>query len=297
MYDIRAPLVSGVDTKMPYDEAKKKLVEGLAPLGDTYLADLKMGIESGWIDVYENEGKKSGAYSWGTFGCHPYVLLNYENTLDSLFTFAHEMGHAMHSFYTWNTQPNVYSEYTMFSAEVASTVNETLLIEHMLKTTRDQKTRAYLLSIYLEQFHGTLLRQTLLAEFELTIHNMARDGEPLTVESLSKVYRDLNLIYYGPDMEIDKQIDIGWARIPHFFRTFYVYQYATGYSAAIALTKRLQTGGTDALEDYLGFLKAGSSDSTINLLRNAGVDMSTPMPVRDALCVFDGLVSELDMLI
>jgi len=294
MYDIFAPLVEEMDVKASYEDAKKKLAEGLVPLGADYIAAMSQGMESGWVDVYENEGKQSGAYAWGTQGAHPYVLMNYEDKLNDMFTLAHEMGHAMHSYYSWETQPNVYSGYSIFLAEVASTVNETLLMEHMLKTTNDPKMRTYLIGEYLYQFRATVFRQVMFAEFEMIIHEMAEKGEPLTLESLNKVYRELNEKYYGQDMVIDEQIDFEWARISHFYRSFYVYQYATGYSAAIAFTKRLQSGNPEALQDYLGFLKAGSSDYSIEILKKAGVDMSTPTPVREALQVFEELVDEME---
>jgi len=296
MYDLYVPLVEEAETKMTYQEAKQTLMEGLQPLGEEYLAALKKGMdsESGWIDVYENEGKQSGAYSWGAYGCHPYVLLNHEDTVSDMFTLAHEMGHALHSYYSWETQPNVYASYTIFLAEVASTVNETLVMEHMLKTTTDPKVRAYLLGEYLEQFRGTVFRQTMFAEFEMLAHEMAEKGEPLTMEALSKIYRELNVKYYGPDMVVDEQIDFEWARIPHFYRAFYVYKYATGYSSAIAFTKKLKTGDEKAREDYLNFLKAGSHDYSINILKKAGVDMTTPAPIREALEVFEGLVTEME---
>jgi len=294
MYDLYVPLVEAADAKISYEDAKKKVAEGLAPLGPEYVAEMTKAFDSGWIDVYENEGKASGAYAWGAFGGHPYVLLNHEDTLYDMFTLALEMGHAMHFYYSWQNQPNVYAYPNIFLAEVASTVNETILIEHMLKTTTDPKTRTYILGEYLEQFRGTVFRQVMFAEFEMITHGMAEKGEPLTLESLNKVYRDLNIKYYGPDVVIDEQIDLEWARISHFYRAFYVYQYATGYSAALAFTKRLQSGNAKALEDYLGFLKAGSSDYAIETLKKAGVDMGTPTPVREALQVFEGLVTEME---
>ncbi|MCL2216385.1 MAG: oligoendopeptidase F [Defluviitaleaceae bacterium] len=294
MYDLYTPIVEEADTVMPYDEAKKKLVEGLAPLGKDYLNAMAKGMESGWLDVYENEGKRGGAYSWGTYGTHPYVLLNYDNKLGDLFTLAHEMGHAMHSYYTWETQPLVYGDYSIFLAEVASTVNETLLMEHMLKTTDDEKIRMYLLGEYIEQFRGTVFRQTMFAEFEHILHTMAENGEPLILDSINKVYRELNEKYYGPDMVVDEKIDLEWARISHFYRAFYVYQYATGYSAAIAFTKKIQTEGTPAVNAYIDFLKSGSSDYPINVLKKAGVDMSTPEPIREALKVFESLVTQME---
>jgi len=294
MYDTLVPLVSEVDTKITYEDAKKKIVEGLAPLGKEYLSAMSKGMESGWIDVYENEGKESGAYAWGSSKAHPYVLMNYDDKMYDMFTLAHEMGHAMHSYYTWQTQPDAYANYTIFLAEVASTVNETILTDYMIKTTTDPKVRTYLLGEYLEQFHGTLFRQTMFAEFELITHAMAEKGEPLTLDALNKIFRELNIKYFGPAMTVDEETDLGWARIPHFYRAFYVYQYATGYSAAVAFNKRIQSGCPQALEDYLGFLKAGSSNFSIEILKKAGVDMSTPTPVREALTVFEELVAELE---
>ena len=297
MYDVYTPLVEKADAKITYDQAKKMIVEGLAPLGPEYLAEMEKGMNAGWIDVYENEGKESGAYAYNVYGVHPYVLLNHEDTISDMFTLAHEMGHAMHDYYMTKCQPNVYGNSTTFLAEVASTVNETLMIEHMLSTTTDPKMRAYLIGEYLEQLRGSVFRQVMFAEFEMIIHSMAEDDEPLTLETLNKIYRDLNVKYYGPDMIIDEQIDLEWARVSHFYSAFYVYQYATGYAAALAFTKRLQTGDQKMLEDYLGFLKAGSSDYSIDILKKAGVDMSTPQPVREALKVFEGLVDELEKIL
>jgi len=296
MYDIYTPLVEKADAKIPYEEAKKMIVKGLAPLGKDYLSAMEKGMDSGWIDVYENAGKESGAYAYNVYGVHPYVLLNHEDTISDMFTLAHEMGHAMHDYYFGETQPNVYASSTTFLAEVASTVNETIMIEHMLNTTTDPKTRAYLIGEYLEQFRGSVFRQVMFAEFEMIIHSMAEEDEPLTLEALSRVYRELNVKYHGPDMIIDEQIDLEWARIEHFYSAFYVYQYATGYAAALAFTKRLQSGDPKMLEDYLGFLKSGSSDYSINILKKAGVDMSTPTPVREALKVFEGLVGEMEKI-
>jgi len=296
MYDRLVPLVDQVDTTMTYEEAKEKLMEGLKPLGAEYLSEMESGMNGGWIDVYENEGKQSGAYSWGApgKGGHPYVLLNYENRMNDMFTLAHEMGHAMHSYYSWKTQPRPYTGYSIFLAEVASTVNETIIMDHMLKTTTDPKVRTYLLDEYIGQFHGTIFRQTMFAEFELITHTMAENGEPLTLDVLNKTFRELNIKYFGPAMDVDELSDIAWAQIPHFYRAFYVYQYATGYAAAVAFNQRLQTGDAKALEDYLGFLKAGSHDYSIEILKKAGVDMSTPTPVREALKVFEELVTELE---
>ena len=297
IYDMYTPMVEEADTKMPYEEAKTKLAECLAPLGKEYLDIMTKGMDSGWIDVYENEGKMGGAYSWGTYGTHPYVLLNYDDKLGDLFTLAHEMGHAMHSHYTWENQPKVYGNYPIFLAEVASTVNETIMMEHMIKTTDDPKVRMYLIGEYLDQFRGTVFRQTMFAEFEHILHGMVEEGKPLTLEAINTIYRELCLKYFGPDVVVDDKIDLEWARISHFYRAFYVYQYATGYSAAVAFTKRILSGGDTAVSDYIGFLKSGSSDYPINILKKAGVDMSTPTPIREALKVFEGLVNQMEEML
>jgi oligoendopeptidase F len=299
-YDIYTPIVNQTDESVPYEEAKEKVLAGIAPLGSEYLQAAKHGMDTGWIDLYENEGKRSGAYSWGSYGCHPFVLMNYENKLDDMFTLAHEMGHAMHSYFTFETQPNVYGGYPIFLAEVASTVNEALLMEHLLKGTEDKQKRAYLLNHFMEQFRGTVFRQTMFAEFEMRTHEMVERGEPLTLEGLNALYGGLCRTYYGEDIVLDENITLEWARIPHFYSAFYVFQYSTGYSAAIAFSKRvLQDGeaGRKATEDYLGFLKSGSSDYAINILKKAGVDMSSPQPVREALNVFVELLDEMETLI
>lgn len=298
MYDLYTPIVKSIDVAVPYEEAKEKVLKGLAPLGGEYVATAQSGFENGWIDVYENEGKRSGAYSWGSYGCHPYVLLNYDNKLDDMFTLAHEMGHAMHSHYTWTTQPNVYGDYTIFLAEVASTVNEALLMEYLLAHTEDEAMRAYLINYFLEQFRTTVFRQTMFAEFEMITHDMVEKGEPLTIETLNKVYRALNVKYYGPDMVVDEKTDLEWGRIPHFYTAFYVYQYATGYSAAIAFANRILRGdGDTAVDAYIGFLKSGSSNYSIDILQKAGVDMSSPQPVQEALTVFAGLLDKMEALV
>jgi oligoendopeptidase F len=285
--------VKEVDTKMPYDQAKAIVLESLQPLGKDYVETVRKGIDAGWVDVYENEGKRSGAFQWGTYGCHPYICLNYDNKINDLFTLAHEMGHAMHSHYTWGAQPYVYGDYTIFLAEVASTVNEALLMEHMLKTTTDQTMKEYLLNYFLEQFRGTLFRQVMFAEFEMLTHEMAANGEPLTSDSLSALYYDLNKKYYGDDIVVDDRIAYEWARIPHFYNAFYVYKYATGYSAAIAFSKRILAGGEE-LSQYFEFLKSGSSDYSIDILKKAGVDLSSPEPVREALQVFGELLDQME---
>ncbi|MDR3239485.1 MAG: oligoendopeptidase F [Clostridiales bacterium] len=300
MYDIYTPIVPHVNTECPYEKAQETVLAALAPMGREYVDTVKSAFQNGWIDVYENEGKRSGAYSWGAYGCHPFVLLNYDNKIDDMFTLAHEMGHSMHSHYTWASQPYIYGDYTIFLAEVASTVNEALLMDHMRKTVTDKAMRAYLVNYFLEQFRGTVFRQTMFAEFEMITHQMAESGQPLTVESLSRLYRELNDKYYGPDMTADSQIDLEWSRIPHFYNAFYVFQYATGFSAAIAFSRRILAGGAEgekAVEAYINFLKSGSSDYSIAILRKAGVDMSNPAPVREALRLFSELLGEMETLI
>ena len=296
MYDIYAPMVSGVDMHIPYDQAKDIVYEALAPLGEDYRAILKEGFDSRWIDVYENAGKRSGAYSAGSAKPHPYVLLNHKDTLDSMFTLAHEMGHALHSYHSSHTQPAIYQHYVIFVAEVASTCNEALLMEHLLGKTTDKKERAYLINHFLDQFKGTLYRQTQFAEFELRLNQLAAEGQTLTADLLSREYKALNEKYYGPDMISDDEIALEWARIPHFYYNYYVYQYATGYSAAIALSRRILKEGESAVKDYLSFLSGGSSKDPIDLLKGAGVDMDSPKPVQDALELFDSLLDEMEAL-
>jgi oligoendopeptidase F len=269
------------------------VVKALQPLGSEYLDKLQEGMESGWIDVYENEGKTSGAYSWGAYDTHPYVLLNYDNKLDDMFTLAHEMGHALHSYYSHQAQPHVYSQYSIFVAEVASTVNESLLIDYLLAQSERKEEKMYLLNHYLEQFRGTVYRQTMFAEFEKIIHEMVEQGAPLTPDSLNRIYRELNELYYGPDVVIDKEIEYEWARIPHFYSGFYVYKYATGFSAATALKQKILNEGQPAVERYLEFLKGGGSNYPIELLKKAGVDLTSPLPVQEALQYFGRLVEEM----
>ena len=296
MYDLYTPLVQDLKMKITYAEAKETVLKGLSPLGNEYVENLKNGFNNRWIDVYENEGKRGGAYSWGTYSSHPFVLLNHNDTINSMFTIAHEMGHALHSFYTWETQPYIYSGHKIFAAEVASTVNEALLMEYMLKNTTDIKAKKYLINYFMEQFRGTLFRQTMFAEFEKTTHEMVENGEPLNVQNLNELYRNLNIKYFGNDIVIDEYIDFEWARIPHFYNAFYVYQYATGYSAAITLSRKILNEGTPAINNYLNFLKTGNSDYSINLLKNAGVDMETPYPVEQAMKVFEGLINTMENL-
>lgn len=295
MYDLYTPIVSDVDINIPYEEAKQTVYDALACMGDDYRAILKEGFDNRWIDVYENVGKCSGAYSAG-LRKHPYVLLNYSGTLDSMFTLAHEMGHAIHSYLSNKHQPVAYSNYSIFVAEVASTCNEALLMQHLLKTTKDKKRRAYLINYFLEQFRTTLYRQTMFAEFELEINRRNERGESLTAESLNALYHELNHQYFGDDIVIDKEIDLEWARIPHFYYDYYVYQYATGYSAAIALSRRILKEGAPAVKDYIHFLSGGCSTDPISLLRGAGVDMASTAPIHDALQLFDELITEMAQL-
>lgn len=288
MYDLYTPLIDDYDKKYTYEEAKETVLKGLAPMGEEYLSILKDGLSGGWIDVYENENKKSGAYSWGAYGTHPYVLLNHKDNLNSVFTLAHEMGHAIHTYYSNKTQPITYSGYLIFVAEVASTCNEALLMQYLMKNAADEKERRYLINHQLEEFRTTLFRQTMFAEFEQIVHKKIADGEALTQEALNKIYHDLNVLYYGPDVVVDEEIDYEWMRIPHFYTSFYVYQYATGYSAATAFSKLILEGGQPAVDRYVtNFLCGGCSKDPIELLKNAGVDMSTPEPVDAALQVFE----------
>ena len=292
MYDLYVPMVAAADRRYTYEEAKSIVLEGLAPLGEEYLSLLKQGFDSRWIDVYENEGKRSGAYSWGTYGSHPYVLLNFHGTLNDVFTLAHEMGHSIHTWYSDRNQPFTYAGYKIFVAEVASTCNEALLIRHLLKKAGSREEKAYLLNHFLESFRGTLFRQTMFAEFEDMAHKKAARGESLTAESLCSIYRQLNADYFGPAMTVDRQIDYEWERIPHFYTPFYVYQYATGFSAAVAISSRIMSGEPGALEGYKKFLSGGCSMKPIDFLKLCGVDMSTTRPVDEALGFFGELIEE-----
>ena len=294
-YDIYTPLLSDVDKHIPYEQAKQTVYEALAPLGEDYRAILKEGFDHRWIDVYQNQGKRSGAYSAGT-AVHPYVLLNYTGTLDSQFTLAHEMGHALHSYLSNKHQNPIDADYVIFVAEVASTCNEALLMEHLLKNTTDKKERAYLINHFLDQFKGTIYRQTMFAEFERNIGAMTAQGQTLTADALCAEYKRLNEQYYGPDMVVDDRIAMEWARIPHFYYDYYVFQYATGYAAAIALSRRILDEGEPAVRDYLTFLSGGCSRSPIDLLKGAGVDMTGPEPVMQALDLFDRLLDEMEAL-
>ena len=295
MYDIYTPLVAGVDKKSSIAEAKELVYDALAPLGEDYRAILKEGFEKRWIDVYENAGKRSGAYSAGA-RVHPFVLLNYTGTLDSQFTLAHEMGHALHSYLSNKHQEPLDADYVIFVAEVASTCNEALLMEHLLGRTTDKKERAYLINHFLDQFRTTLYRQTMFAEFELNIGRMAQEGTSLTPDVLNAEYRRLNRLYFGEDIVLDDEIDMEWMRIPHFYYNYYVFQYATGYAAAIALSRRILKEGESAVKDYIGFLSGGCSKSPIDLLKGAGVDMSTTAPVEEALALFGELIEEMEAL-
>ena len=296
MYDVYAPLVDGAVRKIDFEEAKATVLEALSVLGEDYTAILREGFEKRWIDVYENEGKRGGAYSTGGSRPHPYVLLNHKDTLDSMFTLAHEMGHALHSWHSCKYQPVNTSEYVIFVAEVASTCNEVLLMRHLLGKTADRAERAYLINHFLESFKGTVYRQTMFAEFELMMGRMAENGESLTAETLSQKYLELNKKYFGPDMVSDAQISLEWARIPHFFYNYYVFQYATGFSAAVAIANRILSEGESAVRDYKKFLSGGGSTDPISLLKIAGVDMSTPEPVNSALALFGELIEEMEKL-
>lgn len=292
LYDLYVPMVEGVNKTYSFDEAKKIVLEGLAPLGEEYQNILREGFSSRWIDIYENEGKRSGAYSWGAYGTHPYVLMNYHGTLDHVFTLAHEMGHAIHSYYSDHRQPYTYAGYKIFVAEVASTCNEALLIRYLLEKTTDKQEKKYLINHFLECFRGTLFRQTMFAEFEAAVHKKIEAKQALTAKELCRMYHQLNADYFGREMVIDQEIDYEWERIPHFYTPFYVYQYATGFSAAIAVSSRILTGEKNALEGYKEFLSSGCTMPPIELLKLAGVDMSTAEPIEEALRVFEGLLDE-----
>ena len=294
-YDVYTPLLEGVDKYIPIEEAKNTVYDSLAPLGEEYRDVIKHAFANRWIDVYPNEGKRGGAYSAGA-DVHPFVLLNYTGTLDNQFTLAHEMGHAMHSYLSHKHQNPIDSNYVIFVAEVASTFNEALLMEYLLNKTTDKKERAFLINHYLDQFKGTIYRQTMFAEFELNIGRMIAEGKSLTADVLCAEYKRLNEMYYGPDMVVDDNIAVEWARIPHFYYNYYVFQYATGYSAAIALSRKVLDGGEKELGDYLGFLSGGCSKTPIDLLKGAGVDMTSPEPVNQALELFGKLLDEMEEL-
>ena len=295
MYDLYTPIVNDANKKFPYDEAKEIVIKALAPLGEDYISILKEGFNNRWIDVYENEGKRGGAYSSGG-DPHPYVLLNHQDTLDSMFTIAHEMGHSLHTYYSIKNQPPCNADYVIFVAEVASTCNEVLLMKYLLNNTNDKRERAYLINHFLESFRGTLYRQTMFAEFELYMSQLAESGAALTADALCDKYYELNKFYFGDGITVDKEIAEEWARIPHFFYNFYVFQYATGFSAACAIANRILTESETAVQDYKKFLSAGSSMDPISILKLAGVDMTTAAPVNDALKLFNELLDEMEEL-
>lgn len=296
LYDVYVPLVERPEKEIPFEEAKKIVKEGLSVLGEDYVRLLEEGFDNGWIDVYENQGKRSGAYSWGAYGTHPYVLLNYNGNLNAVFTLAHEMGHAIHSYYSDAAQPFTYAGYRIFVAEVASTCNGALLIHYLLEHAKDDGEKAYLINYFLDQFKSTLYRQTMFAEFEKLAHEeMAAKGS-LSAEGLCEMYYELNRKYFGPGVEVDPEIAMEWARIPHFYTPFYVYQYATGFSAAIAISRKILNGEPGILEKYKRFLSGGSSMDPIDLLKICGVDMTAQEPVRDALEVFEAYLTELERI-
>ena len=294
MYDIYVPMAETKTEDYTFESARELVEEGLKPLGAEYGKALKEGFENRWIDVYENEGKRSGAYSWGAYGTHPYVLLNFNGTLNHVFTLAHEMGHALHSYYSDQSQPYVYAGYKIFVAEVASTCNEALLIRHMLKSPVDKGEKAYLLNHFLESFRATVFRQTMFAEFEKMAHAKVEQGMELTAESLCEMYHKLNEDYYGPDVVVDSPVDMEWGRIPHFYTPFYVYQYSTGFAAAVAISSKILSGDETAATGYQAFLRGGCSMTPIELLRLCGIDMMKPEPVREALEVYRGLLDEFE---
>lgn len=296
MYDVYTPIVSDVASTISYEQAKETILEALSVLGEDYVELLKEGFDNRWIDVYENEGKRGGAYSSGVSRPHPYVLLNHKDNLDSMFTLAHEMGHALHSYHSCKYQPACTSDYVIFVAEVASTCNEVLLMKHLLSKTTDKKQRAYLINHFLDQFKGTVYRQTMFAEFEREIAKTSESGMALTADLLCKKYHELNKLYFGPEMVSDEGIALEWARIPHFYYNFYVFQYATGFSAAVAIADRILNEGSEAVKDYKKFLSGGCSTDPISLLKIAGIDMSTPAPINSALKLFGELIEEMEKL-
>lgn len=296
-YDLYVPVVADIDMHFTYEEACDTILKALTPMGEEYCAIVRQGLSARWIDVYENPGKRSGAYSSGGFGINPFILMNFHGTLNDVFTLIHEMGHSMHTYLSCQNQPVCYSNYVIFVAEVASTCNEALLMQYLLKTTTEKRKRAYLLNYFLEQFRTTLYRQTMFAEFELKINQITERGEGITADALCDLYRQLNADYFGDAIELDDEISLEWARIPHFYYNYYVYQYATGYAAAIALSEKILNEGEPAVNKYLNFLKNGSSLPPIDLLRGAGVDMATAQPIDAALALFDRLIDEMNELI
>lgn len=296
-YDLYVPIIDLPERKISYDEAKKMVIDGLTPLGTRYLTDMENGMNSGWIDVSESQGKTGGAYSWGAYNSHPYVLLNHQDNINSVFTLAHEMGHAMHTFYTNQAQHFINSEYPIFLAEVASTVNESLLMQNLLKVANNKLEKSWLLNHYLEEFRGTIFRQVMFAEFEKLTHEEIEQGGVLTADYLCQLYRGLNEKYFGSELVIDEELNIEWARIPHFYRNFYVYQYATGFSAAESLSRMILDEGIPAVGRYLKFLSSGRSDYPLNLLKEAGVDLTDPLTVQDAFDAFNNILKQMEELI
>ena len=294
MYDLYVPLTDKFDMDIPYDKAQDIILEALKPLGEEYLKVIKSAFDEGWIDVYDNEGKKGGAYSWGSYDSHPYILMSYKNDLNSLFTLVHELGHSVHSHYSRTSQPFLYSDYKIFVAEVASTLNELLLINYLLENSKSKDETIYLLNYYLEQFRTTVHRQTMFAEFEKIVHQRVESGEPLTADEFTNIYYKLNEKYYGKSAIVDKQIGIEWARIPHFYSNFYVYKYATGFSAASALSQQILSEGSTAVDRYINFLKSGGSEYPLEQLKSAGVDMTKKESIEEALNVFAELVNKLE---
>ena len=296
-YDLYVPMVAGVDMHFSYEEACELILKALAPLGEDYLDIVREGLSQRWVDVYETPGKRSGAYSAGGYGMHPVILMNFQGELDDVFTLVHEMGHSIHTYLSCANQPSRYADYVIFVAEVASTCNEALLMRYLLDHAGSAQEKAYLLNHFTEQFRGTLYRQTMFAEFELKVNELAATGAGITADALCEIYAQLNRAYFGDDVVVDEQIALEWSRIPHFYYRYYVYQYATGYAAAIALSKRILEEGAPAVADYKRFLSGGSSATPLELLRIAGVDMATPAPVTSALQLFDQLVDELAALL
>lgn len=294
MYDLYVPIVDVEVDHIEYADAVKIALDGLKPLGQEYLDIFKQGINEGWVDVFENKGKRTGAYSWGCFDSMPYVLLNYNYQLNDVSTLAHEMGHSIHSYYSRKTQPYIYSEYVLFCAEVASITNECLLIDYLIKNETDKKKRLFLINQQLEGIRTTVFRQCMFAEFEKITHENIEEGNPLSPEELCKIYHELNVKYFGADMVVDEGIDMEWSRIPHFYNDFYVYQYTTGFAAANSFSKMIVEEGESAVERYSEFLKSGGSDYPINILKKAGVDMSTPKPLEDTIRRFDELLEMLE---
>lgn len=297
MYDLYTPLVADVKFNIPYEKGVQLVRDGLKPLGPEYAQILEKGLTSGWIDVYENKGKQTGAYSWGNYGTHPFVLLNYNDRYDDVSTVAHEMGHAIHSYYSQENQPYATASYTTFCAEVASTTNEILLLRHMLNTTTDSRQKMYLINQHLELVRATVYRQTMFAEFEKMLYQKAEENETITADLLDELWHNLNVKYYGPEIVVDSEIDAEWARIPHFYWDFYVYQYVTGYSAATTLAEKVLAEGEPAQQKYINFLKSGGADYSLNILKRAGVDMSSPEPVEITLTKFTNMLDELEKLL